>query len=77
MAEQSGKNAVTNNAQKSVELEQVVDSVMGSLDERRFSRLLVKSLLLPAVLFGVAAIIKGLIGLGLHFYPLVLSLIFS
>ncbi len=77
MAETPETNLVAEDKNNAPEFDEVVDSVMGSLDELRFFRLLMKSLLLMALLFGAGAIVKGLFGLGVRFYPVVLGLILS
>jgi len=76
MAETPETNSIAEK-KSAPEFDEVVDAVMGTLDELRFFRLLMKSLLLIALLFGAGAIVKGLFGLGVRFYPVLLGLIFS
>ena len=56
--------------------EEVVANVMAALDELWFSRLLIKSLFLVVMVYGVGAILKGAIDLALSYLPLLYQMIF-
>jgi len=49
--------------------EEIVDAVMACLDEIRFSKLLLKSLLLVVTLYSVGCVIWSLVSAGMHYLP--------
>jgi len=57
--------------------EEVVDAVIAYLDEMAFGNLLIKSLLLPIFLLGVAAIVKSFAVMAMRYLPVLVKTIFS